>query len=307
MAIVWDSLAFCSRFPVCSMLPTAQPPPTLPDLRDCSWPGQFLSGIRLAFSSIRWSYTHPGLRVWAWLALGLNLCVYLGVLFAGWNGMRDLAMALGPTPDPQAAQWLVTLAGLVQGVIQFLVLTAWVLASVYLSLAICNVLSSPLFDLLSERTERHVVGAPPTPTALSLWTMVVDAARELRVQVVLLLIYIPVTLCILVLGVIPVVGTVLAPLLAWMWTSLWVSLTFTAQASARHRLGVRTRVGFLLRHLPLCLGFGGVQSLIPFLFVPWMAPALVVGGTRMYLQLAIWNRAPSLLSETQKQALRLES
>lgn len=282
-------------------------PPALPDLQKHSLPRQFVAGIRLAFSSIRWGYARPGLRFWAWLALALNLFVYVGVLLTGWDWMRVLAEYLSPANDPQAAPWMITLIEIAQGVIRFLFFTAWVLVSVYLSLAISNIISSPIFDLLSERTERHIVGAPPENDPSSAWRLVMDAAQEFRVQICLLLVYVPVTLCILLLGLIPVVGTVAAPLLTWIWTSLWVTLTFTAQASARHRLGVRARFGLLIRHLPLCLGFGGVQSLVPFLFVPWMAPALVVGGTRMYLQLAIWDRVDSQLSDAEKEALRLES
>lgn len=276
----------------------------LPDLRSHALPGRFAAGIRIAFSSVRWAYTYPGLRGWVWLGVALNVFVYFGVLFVGWDAISDLAPALGPAPENQDAGWLRTLASMWQGVVQFLLLTLWVLLSMYLSLALCNVLWSPLFDLLSERTEQRLIGSLTSASGTSWLRLVGDALRELRVQLSLLLVYLPVTAGILLLGFIPVVGPVIAPLATWMWTSFWVALTFTAQSAARHRLGVRARLGFLLRHLPETLGFGALQSLVPFLFVPWMAPALVVGGTRLYLQLAIWDRVPSTLTDARKQALR---
>ena len=46
-----------------------------------------------------------------------------------------------------------------------------------------------------------------------------------------------------------------------------------------------------------------VMLLGPFLLVPLLTPALVVGGTRMYLSLAVTGRVPSRATDEQIAAL----
>jgi hypothetical protein len=52
----------------------------------------------------------------------------------------------------------------------------------------------------------------------------------------------------------------------------------------------------------ISLGFGAVGWL--FSYIPLTSPFLVVGGTRLYLALAAWDRIESSLSDDEKQKLR---
>jgi CysZ protein len=109
----------------------------------------------------------------------------------------------------------------------------------------------------------------------------------------------------LALNLVPVIGQVLSPVAAWCLTALWVSMTYTGQVGARHGLGARDRTRMLVGNFGLATGFGAVGG-IPFLsffLLPLLAPALVVGMTRLYLSLAAHGHVASKLTDDEKALL----
>jgi uncharacterized protein involved in cysteine biosynthesis len=75
-----------------------------------------------------------------------------------------------------------------------------------------------------------------------------------------------------------------------------------SRSQARHALAARDRLGVLKHQTVAALGFGALGWALAF--VPFTAPLLVVGGTRMFLSLAAHDRVPSALTDAEKLRLR---
>lgn len=266
---------------------------------------RFSAGVHFAFSGASWAFSRKELRLLSALTIALNLVLYIGLLVLGFLYLDDVVRWIGPDPAKWEGFWQSFMEAL-QGLIKFVLAITWLLLSVFLALALGNVVAGPFFDLLSERTEALVVGRSLAPP-FSLVGTVRTVVKELLVQLGLLGVYLPVVGVILVIGLLPVVGQILAPVLTWMWTALWVTMTFTTQATARHGLGTKARLRLLFSHKVMGVGFGGIASVVPFLLIPIFAPALVVGGTRLFLALAAHGHVPSRLSEADKALIRSEA
>ena len=98
-------------------------------------------------------------------------------------------------------------------------------------------------------------------------------------------------------------------MLAFVLTALWVGIGFTGNATARHGLSSAQRVRLVFSNKGLVIGFGAVGGIpfLSFLLLPLLSPALVVGGTRMFLALAAWDRIPSKLTDADKAAIRKDA
>lgn len=271
-----------------------------PDVSNAPFSARVSGGIGFALAGVGLTLRRPELRWPALLSILLNIVVYGALAVLGWYLVADVG------PDPTAYEgWLRTVMEWARGALRVALLILWLLAAIWLAILVGGLLSSPLFDLLSERTEEMLVGRH-VGAPFSLVTTLRLALREIGVQVKLLLVYLPVSLLILLANLIPVAGQLLSSTLAWVWTALWVSMTFAGPATARHGLGATARMKLLLDNKALSTGFGAIGG-VPFLsffLLPLLGPGLVVGMTRMYLALAAHDRIASKLSEAEKVALR---
>jgi CysZ protein len=272
------------------------------------------TGFSFAMSGIGMTLKDGKLRTLSVICVAINAVIYLGLLWAGWSmlvafmGDADVDPAKYEGFTHSVVNLLEPVLEFMLGAVRVLLLVLWTLVAVFLALMLGNVVAGPVFDLMSERTEELMVGravGDPFTLAGSIKT----AIGELFVQLGLLLFYLPAVLLIFLIGLIPLLGQILGPALGWSLASLWVTLGFTSQTAARHRLGTAQRLRFLSEHKMLNMGFGAVGGIpfLSFLLLPLLSPALVVGGTRMFLALAAWDRVPSRLNDADKAVLRSES
>lgn len=281
---------------------TKQPSERFPDVGNGPFAARVTGGLGFALSGVGLALRRPELRWPALASIALNLIVYGALAALGFYLLADVG------PDPNAYEgWLRTVMEWARGALRVALFILWLLAAIWLAIFVGGLLSSPLFDMLSERTEELLLGRHVGPP-FSFSATIRLALREMAVQVKLLFIYLPVSLVILLTNLIPLAGQLLSSTLAWVWTALWVSMTFAGPATARHGLGAGQRMKLLLDNKALSTGFGAVGG-VPFLsffLLPLLGPGLVVGMTRMYLALAAHDRVASKLSEAEKVALRVE-
>lgn len=273
-----------------------------PDVTTAPFASRVATGIGFALEGVRLTLARPELR---WIAL---VCVLINVVIYGALAALGFWLIGDVGPDPSAYEgWMGTAMEWVRGALQVLLLIAWLLVSIWVAIFAASLLASPFFDMLSERTEELLVGRHVGPP-FSVVGAVKMALAEMAVQLKLLFVYIPVTLLILALNLVPVIGQVVSSLLAWVWTALWVTMTFAGPAAARHGLRASERTRLLFDNKATSTGFGGLGGVpfLSFLLLPLLSPALVVGMTRMYLALAAHDRVPSKLTDVEKAALKAE-
>jgi len=209
----------------------------------------------------------PGL--WPLAALPVALAVVLMILGAG-VGLYMIPRAeaaFGLTPGARPG-WIELPAAL-------LLWLAMVGSGIFMGLGVALLLASPVLDLLSQQVEARERGAAVDGGRGLAW----DLLQSLRAGTYFLV----AAPGVLLLGLIPIVG----PVISVLWGGRAVALQMTDSALARRGLDFGARWRWHQRWLPESQGFGlagMVGLLVPFANL-LLGPALVVGGTRLVLEL----------------------
>jgi len=172
-------------------------------------------------------------------------------------------------------------AGTVPGWVSFiLTLALWagtLAAGVVLGLAVALLLTAPILERLSRRAEAVIRGSALDRSAGLRW----EVAQSLKTAAY----FLATAPLVLILGLIPLVG----PVLAALWAAHAIALQETEAPLARRGLGFQARWQWHRRWRAESLGFGLAAFLT--LLVPvaniLLAPALVVGGTLLVLDLSV--------------------
>ena len=251
---------------------------------------RFVSGVRHLFWGIRSCLTNGSLFLLSLVVIATNLVVYAILLGIGvyYSGEISLWIA-DQLPDwINDQQWA-------KIVLQIVLVIVWTLISIFVAIGISSALTGPLLDMLSERTEKMLTGdVNPPPLTVGGFVREVIATLTMAARGIGLALLVTI-----LVGWIPLLG----PVAALCVTALFVAHNYVQPTAARHGLKPRDRMRMLTQNKVLMLGFGLPASLFPFLLVPILTPALVVGGTRMFLSLVGSQRVPNIATNEQLRAL----
>jgi CysZ protein len=178
------------------------------------------------------------------------------------------------------------LAPLLRGLVQLLALLLFAIIGIVLLLVVGRIVAAPFMSRLSEAVEAHMLGDRFVPRATSLRDDVADGLRGILFALGRLILFLLLYPPILLLGLIPVIGPVLAPVLSFLYGALVLSLDFSEPAFERHLPGFRRRLRHVMSRPLLYLGFGSVavaMALVPFAnFV--VLPVCVAAATIVFLE-----------------------
>lgn len=200
-------------------------------------------------------------------ALMLALVIFLGFQVGGW------AAAITPFADSWDAVWSELLRaalalGILVGVIVLCVLTF---------AALTLALGDPFYERISRSVERNL-GGVPQETDLGLWASI---GKGLRDAAVLVGMAIGTALMVFVVGLIPLVGTVLGLTLGAILGGRALARELTGHAGDARGLSLAERRALLRTKPWRTLGFGVVAYLL--LLIPGVAviatPVAIVGAT----------------------------
>ena len=203
------------------------------------------------------------------LTIAINFIVFGGLITLGWS------------LKSKSTEWIGTKIPFIQShtmvasMLEWVLFVFWILVCVFIAVAIASIVSGPLLDIISEKTEKLLLGSV-TPLPFSVTETTKESFIILRLAARGLFVG---CLATLLLGWIPFVGQI-APLLI---TAHYVTLNFMQPVLARYKISYRERLSFSRKRLGALLGFGLPTQLIPFLLLPFLTPALVIGATRLYV------------------------
>ncbi len=232
---------------------------------------RFARGVWLPFRAARLAVTQPRLLAaclipWAiaaalsWFLIQQASAWALALL--GWGaGMLGLTLSG-------------VLATLLQGVLVFL---SWAAGALFL-VWVAALVAIPFADWLSELTEPHAEPPLERPMVEAGWFTRVQW-RRIRMDLYKTLVSLVVSVLGFLLSSIPVIGLIGPVVLA-----LGLTYQFLGYPQTRRDEGVVASLGFIVRRLPACLGFGLVLMAgfaIP-LFSAFLFPVAVIGGTLLY-------------------------
>lgn len=240
----------------------------------------FMSGFSLPLEAAGFLLSKPKLWPWAIAPLVLNALLYVGVIaMAIWLvGSWQVEVAWefwGST-----GRWLSDIVNWLFSVMKWLVSIPLIFVVCYFSFtAVGMVVASPLNDMLSERSERSIVGEPEGESIswrltaalmmYSIWDSLMIVLRQLGWSIVALPFL-----------VVPVVGAL--PLL--LVNAYFTGRGFIDIATARNHLRLHHTSAVLSKRRMQVLGLGGAMMLaftVPFVGL-LLLPVGVVAGALLY-------------------------
>ncbi|MEN9933830.1 MAG: hypothetical protein RLZZ387_409 [Chloroflexota bacterium] len=236
----------------------------------------FLEGALYPFQALAALNRTP--RLWRYVILPIAINIVVGLtLYAGLvlAGLRAIDAATTQLPAWAAAAELLLQALLVVGLL---------LGTGFLLVRFGVLLGSPFYGRLSEELEEARTGSAPPAYPLTPAGIARDLGRALMYELKKLLLVLMVGLPLLLLNLVPVVGTVLATA-GWIALGATVAcLDFLDPPLERRRLRFRAKLGTVRRGLPATAGFGLVcLGLVSIPLVNLLAiPLCITAGTLFF-------------------------
>lgn len=233
----------------------------------------FIDGIRLLL--------HPRLRAYTLVPLVVNVALFVVLTSA-------LITYVGAFTDGihlNVPDWLQVAADFLLHLLSLVLIVFVLIIYGYSFNIITNVIAAPFYGLLAERAEEILTGRKPEPEPLSHMIPRVFR-RELKKLLYFIVRGILVTLIMLLVGLtIPVVGSILAPLIGLAWSAWCMTLQYADYPADNHRCSFTAVRRKLSDRSLSSFGFGGMItacSVVPVLNIIAM-PAAVTGGTLYWL------------------------
>ena len=229
----------------------------------------------------------PGVRLLGILPVLLAALLVLSLLGLLVVYVDELAEALTPFADrwDESSRTLVRVgAGLA------LLLGSTVVLVVSFTV-IAQIIGQPFYERISDRIE-HQLGAPPAGADAPWWRTFPRASLE---SALLLAMTLACTAPLLILGLFPVLGQTVVPVVQALVAGFFLAVELLAIPLERRGLHLAGRLRFVWRHRAQTLGFG-ITAFLLFL-VPLMnvlaMPGAVVGATLLVRRLSGDPVAPS--------------
>lgn len=229
--------------------------------------GHLLRGVGLLLRKPRLFFLGTLPAVFVWL-------VFLGLFVALMFNIEDLV----GRATPFASDWESPWRGLVRGGISVASLVGAFLVFVVSFTTVTLGVGSPVYDKIAELVEDELGGAPEEPDE----SLAASAVRAVRQSVGIVVVSLAVTLAVFLLGLVPLVGWAVGPVLAAVTGGWLLGIELVANAFDRRGLvRVRDRRRYMATRRLRVLGFA-----IPTYFllaVPFLAvvvfPAATAGAT----------------------------
>ncbi|MCB9235248.1 MAG: EI24 domain-containing protein [Bacteroidia bacterium] len=196
----------------------------------------------------------PGLMSFLFFAL----LIALGVIFVD-DIAHGIVSSFSEWLTNHLWQWVATLVELVFNVLFWVLL----LGLAYLTYKyVVLILLSPVLSHLSEVTEKKMLGIEPPD--LSMKEMLHDIGRSIKINLRNLLIELPLTFLVFIMGFIPVVGFI-APVLGMFISGYFFGFGLIDYTLERKRFSTDQTIDWVKAHRPMAAGLGFATLLIEFI------------------------------------------
>jgi len=235
----------------------------------------FSRGFFSPFHAARFILDHRRLIKYILIPFTINLIVFSLAIYFG----LDFFNSFITHHIPQGEAWYWFLLNYLLWIIAIL-LTA---VLVFFTFAVIgSLVASPFNDILSEKTEAILTGRQrEEPFRLSVFLQ--DARRTLFDETRKILLFVLVMVLLLLLNLIPVVGSLLYPILSAGLTIFFLVVEYTGYTFTRKHLSFKDQRRYISQNKSLLFGFG--TGLLLVLAIPLFQflciPLGVVGGTRI--------------------------
>ncbi|MBX7148943.1 EI24 domain-containing protein [bacterium] len=143
-----------------------------------------------------------------------------------------------------------------------------------------QIINGPFYDLISEAVEIQLTGAGDPPFSVA--RLMRDIPKIIILELKKLILFVSVPLVMLLLNLIPVLGSIIYTLLSNMFAAWSLGFNYVSYTMSRKLIPFSSQIKFAAGHKARVMGLG-VWVMIP-LFNLLFAPIFVIGGTLLYLE-----------------------
>lgn len=270
---------------------TPDPHPILADLRRAdggsAWT-RFTSGFTLSFRAVALLKDRPGLWPYVLVPALINAVLFVGaVTLLVLNAGTVVGWVWSPPAVEAWYDWALRIAWYL---LVALVVALSVGVSYVLTLLVGGLVAGPFRDALSTRAERILLGTDDLPEDDE--SFLVGTVRGVVSDLLVIGAYVLVMLPVVLLNLVPAVGSVASSLLGTVVSAFFLAFEFANDPLDRRDRSVGERFALLRERRATAFGFGFGTT---FLFwIPLLnfltIPLAVVGGTAMGIALDEWDR-----------------
>jgi CysZ protein len=216
-----------------------------------------MAGFTYPLRSLRMLQRYPSLRPYVIAPIAVNVLLG-GTLYAAsvWWGLRLIDGWMARLMDWVQPAWLDVGLQILAPVIQGLLVIALFLVTGFGLLQFGVLLGSPFYGQLSEKLETLRLGQSPPVEPLSLGSVLRDLWRAVLFEVKKLLLLAVVGLPLLVVNLVPGLGTLLATVGGVALALVLLCLDMFDAPLERRRLRFRQKLAVVFRSLPASASFG---------------------------------------------------
>jgi len=228
------------------------------------------------FRGLRMYVRSPGIMLLGLLPAVITLAVLVAGFVALITWDNDIARLITPFAD----SWSADLRNTLRTVVELALLGSWLLLSVLLFTAVTLIIGQPFYEAISKRVDDLMGGVSGGDINVSFWKTL---PRSIIENIRLLVVTISVGVLVFLIGLVPVAGQILGPVLGALLGGWAVALELTSVPFERRGMHLRQRRLRLRGRRSMALGFGAaafVVFLVPGLDVLLM-PAAVAGATML--------------------------
>jgi CysZ protein len=260
----------------------------------------FVAGATYPLKAIGFLNSNPGL--WGYIAVPILINVlvgaalYVGLLLPLLREVDGFASAVSlrlSSAIAQLPQWLSWLNWLLKGfdeVLQVLAIVILLFVTGWLLLQFGTIIGAPWYGQLSEQIEKQRLGQLP-PIESGALGIVRDIGRALLFEVKKLVLAGSLAIVLLLLNVIPALGTLVASVGGIAIAALIVCFDFLDAPLERRRLRFRDKLGIILGNFPATGSFSLVcLSLVTIPIVNFVTIPLCVAAGTLFFCDRIWRK-----------------
>lgn len=234
------------------------------------------------------------LRLLSYIAIPVCINTVLFVLLAWVLGTQYPGWLEQLLPSKETWYWAVLFY-----VLLVLIGLVLLLVGIYAFTLVGNIILGPFNDFISEKVEMLYAGTA-IDEPFSMKTLLSDILRSLKVQVAKMLVYVAGLFILLIIHFIPILGTLLYPVLIFIYTLFFLGWEYCDFSMERWKYSFRKKLNTSLKNAFAFAGFGAGASLM--LFIPIInlmtIPVCAVGATLLFCDLRKEGRIdPAVRSE----------
>lgn len=248
---------------------------------------RFFKGLTVPLQAVKFLLAHR--QLWPnviWPAL-INLTLFAGALYLFVTQGSALFGAVWAQPVIEV--WYHYLLVVLWYVVYALVMALSVMIAYVSSVLVGGVLASPFNDIISEKTERLLLGERHRELEEGpFWPGLLRSAASSAAMAGM---YVAVMGPLLLLNLIPFVGSVAYTVLGGGVGGYFLALEYSDTLLERHHFAFRDKIGVVWRERSFTIGFGvGTSLMLAIPLVNFLCiPIAVIGGTAVGLGLEQWD------------------